>query len=229
MRDTKNNQYNGTWTDFHLKLWGEAIDATKATLLPMPTEEDDDNHDVTVTTTLPAATATAPPNPDATKPAEPIVTPSDHPDRPVNEKPSDTGVGAVLPTETEPEEETSPAETSGSSWVPGFLPTFGMSPATQAWIYGSLALIVVFCAGIGAYFFIMRRKRQRNDPRTDYEFELLDDDEAEGLASGEKGRKTRGGELYDAFAGDDEEEHGIDEHYSDRSGGDDEAARPLRP
>ena len=69
----------------------------------------------------------------------------------------------------------------------------------------------------------------------DQDPELLDDDEAKGLNSGEKtfaaggrkGRKTRGGELYDAFAGgsedEDDEDFGSD-GYRDRSAdsGDDE-------
>jgi len=72
-----------------------------------------------------------------------------------------------------------------------------------------------------------RRKRLRNSARDDYEFELLDEEEAEGLNSGEKkgaagkkgGRRTRGGELYDAFAGgsdDEDDEFGADE-YRDRT------------
>ena len=71
-----------------------------------------------------------------------------------------------------------------------------------------------------------RRKRMRNDPRNEYEFELLDEEEAEGLNSGgavgekafKKGRKTRGGELYDAFAGgSDDDDDFNDAEYRDRS------------
>lgn len=209
VKDTKVNEHNGTWTDFHLKLWGESIDPKLAKPLPLPTEEDDDDHDVIATTTVPPSIVTPPPG--QTAPADiPTTTPSDHPDRPINSKPSATNSGAE-------EELVSPsaspsASAEASSWLPGFLPTFGVSPATQAWIYGSLALILAFCCGLGVYLWMARRKRMRNSARDDYEFELLDEEEAEGLASGEKsargakGRRTRGGELYDAFAGGSDEE-----------------------
>lgn len=209
VKDTKVNEHNGTWTDFHLKLWGESIDPKLAKPLPLPTEEDDDDHDVISTTTLPPTTVTPPPG--QTAPADvPTTTPSDHPDRPINAKPTATSSGTgeeVVSPSASPS-----ASAEASSWLPGFLPTFGVSPATQAWIYGSLALILTFCCGLGVYLWMARRKRMRNSPRDDYEFELLDEEEAEGLASGEKsargakGRKTRGGELYDAFAGGSDEE-----------------------
>lgn len=190
----------------------------------MPTEEDDNDHDVTTTTTIPPTTVTPPPG--FHTPGElPSTTPTDHPDRPINSKPT------TLPTGTTGDEELSATSTPGSSWLPGFLPTFGVSPRTQAWIYSSIALILAFCAGLGVYLFLARRKRLRNSPRDSYEFELLDEEEAEGLtaggeklggvagAGGEGGRKkrTRGGELYDAFAGGSDEED--DEFYRDNAEG----------
>lgn len=177
----------------------------------MPTEEDDDDHDVIQTTTIPPTVVTPPPGFLSTGEL-PTATPTDHPDRPTKPKPSGTD------TISTGEDETSPQTTeAASSWLPGFLPTFGASKTAQAWIYGSLGLIIVFCSGLGIYLYMARRRRLRNSPRDDYEFELLDEEEAEGLASGEKNtlagagkrtRRTRGGELYDAFAGgsDDEDE-----------------------
>ncbi|ROW07887.1 hypothetical protein VMCG_03606 [Cytospora schulzeri] len=206
VKDTNVNEHTGTWTDFHLKLWGESIDASLAKLLPMPTEEDDDNHDDIATTTMGASTVTPPPGGVQTAPADVHTTaPSDHPDRPINAKPTTTinpvtGEEEVLPSAS--------ASAEASSWLPGFLPTFGVSPATQLWIYGSVALILAFCCGLSVYLWMARRKRMRNSPRDDYEFELLDEQEAEGLASGEKGvrgkkgRKTRGGELNDGEGSD---------------------------
>ena len=56
---------------------------------------------------------------------------------------------------------------------------------------------------------MQRRKRLRNSPRDDYEFEVLDNQEdgggTNGPASG-KMAKRRAGELYDAFAGESDEE-----------------------
>jgi kexin len=86
-----------------------------------------------------------------------------------------------------------------------------VSKRTQIWIYGALALIIVFVAGLGTYFFIARRKRIK-DSRDAYEFEVLDGDEDRddaGLLAGAAGRKKRakrGGELYDAFAGESDED-----------------------
>lgn len=173
---------------------------------------------------MPATTITPPPGGVQTAPADaPTAEPADHPDRPVNAKPTSTNADTVEPVTGEEE------ATPSSSWLPGFLPTFGVSPSTQLWIYGSLGLIIAFCCGLGVYLWIVRRKRMRNAARDDYEFELLDEQEAEGLASGEKGvrgkkgRKTRGGELYDAFAGGSDEEAEEDEFggpagYRDRDG-----------
>lgn len=192
----------------------------------MPTEEDDDDHDAIVTTTIPPSTVTPPPGFPHPSP-DPSVT--DIPDRPINAKPTNTPTPKPDPVTGELESSPSITETP-SSWLPGFLPTFGVSPRTQAWIYASLALILVFCAGLGVYLYTARRRRLRNSPRDTYEFELLDEEEAEGLTAGEKdvgggdaaaGRKkrTRGGELYDAFAGGSEDEGDDGEFYRDHDEG----------
>lgn len=207
VRDTKVNDHNGTWVDWHLKLWGEAIDPKQAKLLPMPTEEDDADHDAE-TTTQAAATTTLPADPHATNSVtHPTDLPSDHPNRPT--KPgmaSATGSSAAA---------AAAATASNSTWLPSFLPTFGAAPHTLGWIYGAMGLIVLFVVGLGIWWYVMRRRRLRNSPRDAYEFELLNEEEGERLAgggaAGEKGsgqRRTRGGELYDAFAGgsDDEDE-----------------------
>ncbi|KAI0149909.1 peptidase S8/S53 domain-containing protein [Hypoxylon sp. NC0597] len=216
VRDTKVNDDKGTFIDWHLKLWGESIDASKATLLPMPSEDDDADHDVTSTATPIAATTSLPPDPAATDTTLPTSVPSDHPERPT--KPSKTN-GEAIATPTGTESAAAETTTAESSWLPSFLPTFGVSSSTQAWIYGSLGLIVAFCAGLGAWFWFVRRKQRRNNPRDDYEFEPLNaDDGGDGLgAAGEKtGQKRRGGELYDAFAGGSDEEENASErdHFS---------------
>lgn len=225
------NEFNGTFVDWHLKLWGESIDPDKATLLPLPTDNDDDSHDeiVVSTTTIAAATTSVEP----VKSTTPLpVKPSDHPDRPVNSKPADTApeptgttedesdIAPVATTTTKP---TATPSASKSNWLPSFFPTFGASSKTQVWIYGSVALILIFCSGLGVYFYMARRKRLRNNPRDEWEFDLLQEDEADGLDGGrgvgaKKGGKRRAGELYDAFAtGSDGEEEGSsdDEEYRD--------------
>ncbi|CAK7229502.1 pheromone processing endoprotease [Sporothrix curviconia] len=237
VKDTIVNDHSGNLTDFHLKLWGECIDASKATLLPMPKETDDDDHDITRTTTLQASTTTLPPGGQATDTSV-AAKPSDHPDRPV--KPTTTattsatsstsqGASPAKPTSgSDTEHETAPSATSShTSWLPAFMAN--MSTKKQIWIYGALGAIVAFCLGLGVYLYLARRKRLRNDSRDNYEFELLDEEEGEalngggggGLAghgekglAGRKGRRkaTRGRELYDAFAegSEDEDEDDIE-------------------
>ncbi|KAH7027647.1 peptidase S8/S53 domain-containing protein [Microdochium trichocladiopsis] len=235
VKDSQVNENSGKWVDWHLKLWGESIDAEKATLLPMPTEEDDDNHDENIpVTTGVAETTTLPPAVQQT-PSELPSVPSDHPERPTKpgsgstaegsagEKPSETEGGSGSSSSDSSAAETTTAE---SSWLPSFLPTFGVSSRTQAWIYGAFSLIVVFCAGLGAWLYMQRRKRLSNT-RDNYEFELINEEEGEGLtgagaAAGEKGRKRRGGELYDAFADGSDDEM---EMFSDGDDDDDSQGR----
>lgn len=208
------NENTGTFVDWHLKLWGESIDASKAVLLPMPTEHDDDNHtDIISTTTIAGTTTSITP---VAQPTSLPANPTDHPDRPT--KP--TAPSVTTPTST-------PSSTpSPSSWLLSFFPTFGVSSKTQIWIYGAAALILIFCSGLGVYFFLARRKRLRNNPRDEWEFDLLDEDEAEGLNGsgkmGKKGNKRRAGELYDAFAAGSEDES--DGEYID---GGDESEKKL--
>lgn len=235
MKDTIDNEYTGKFIDFHLKLWGESMDASKATILPMPTDHDDDDHDKTepaTTTTIAASTTSV----STQSTASMTANPTDHPDRPVNAKPTDgTDDEIAKPTSTvnEGQEPSTGSEEhfGGSGWLPSFFPTFGVSSKTQVWIYGSSLLILAFCSGLGLYFYLARRRRILNNPRDDYEFELLNEEESQGLtkAGGKGGAKAvtpakgkrRAGELYDAFAAgseeddltDDEENH---EDYKDK-------------
>ncbi|KAI4217189.1 MAG: hypothetical protein LQ351_000498 [Letrouitia transgressa] len=204
VKDTVVNEHNGTFTDWRLTLWGECIDASKQDLLPMPTDHDDDDHDVM---TAAVSTATVSPAPTETGL---LAIPSDHPDRPVKPtagesyKPSGTaaasassGTGAAA----------SATGTSPGTFLPHYFPTFGVSKRTQIWIYGALVIIILFCIGLGAYFLIQRRRRLRNS-RDVYEFEAVGDGDNIGLSGGARGRRTkrRAGELYDAFAGESDEE-----------------------
>ena len=98
-----------------------------------------------------------------------------------------------------------------------------MSSRAQIWIYGALGLIIMFCIGLGIYLWLARRKQLRNNQGNDYEFEPLTED-PDGYANGEKGtyaggqsRRTRGGELYDAFAGESDEDSDFEVEYRDGS------------
>jgi kexin len=192
VKDTVANEFNGTFVDWHLKLFGESIDPSKATLLPMPTEKDDDNHDEEVATTTVAGETTSV----TAAPSKTFlsVKPSDHPERPTKPgSPSTTLNQQASATPTQSSIPEASSTSTNSTWLPSFLPTFGVSSKTQIWIYGAAALILVFCGALGVYLFLARRKRLRNNPREEWEFDLIQDDEAEGLTSGgAAGAGTRG-------------------------------------
>lgn len=231
VRDSNVNDHTGKFVDWHLKLWGESIDADKATLLPMPTANDDIDHDKVETVTMPAITTSVPPQATPSH-TDTVSLPDDHIDRPT--KPA--GGATPSPTTSDPAStpaDQKPAESSppASNWI-SWLPSFGASKTAQIWIYGAAGLIGAFGIGLGIFFYVARRRRLRNDSRESYEFELLDEEEGrdgsraagaggveKGLVSGKSGRRTRGGELYDAFADGSSEEDSDDEFdaYRDRS------------
>ena len=229
VKDTNENEHTGNFTDWKLTLWGECTDASKQDLLPIPTEHDDDDHDV-MTASVGTATVTH------TSDEGPTANPSDHQHRPVNAKPTPPPpVSATSATPSTGTSSTVTAEpavtTSADSYLPHYFPTFGVSKKTQVWIYGAIVIIVLFCVGLGAYFFVQRRRRNRIN-REDYEFEMVDDDDTTtGLTGGAHGKrqKRRGGELYDAFAGESDEELLSEEEGYRDEGPMDEKSQSRRP
>lgn len=220
VKDTEVNDFTGNFIDWRLNLWGEAIDGTSQPLHPLPEENDDDHPyeeaHVATTTVEVAPTKTAPP-----------TNPDDHHDRPVNQKPGDSSPTG-LPTEeldttvpSAPTSAASPTSTSASDHLSSYLPSFGASKRTQIWIYASLAMIIVFFIGLGVYFQLQRLKRRRTNPNDDYEFEMIEDEDEMHPMTGAAGRtQRRGGELYNAFAGESDEEIFSDDEgpYRDRLG-----------
>jgi kexin len=223
VKDTNVNELNGTFTDWRLNLWGECIDPIIQELHPMPDEHDDDHGtaipDISTTSIAPSSQTDLP------------ATPTDHIDRPTKPKPDASGTNTLatqpstmIPTSTSEAEVAEPTHTVSDSFLPSFFPTFGFGAKTQIWIYGSIVLIVLFCAGLGAYFLFQRRRQRRQNPRDDYEFEVLDDDDPDapagmnGHAAGKTG-KRRAGELYAAFRESDDDlfsdEDEDEEQYKD--------------
>ncbi|KAL5000584.1 peptidase S8/S53 domain-containing protein [Aspergillus recurvatus] len=209
VKDSTVNDNVGEFVDWRLNLWGVAIDGSNQKLHPLPDEHDDDHsiEDAIVVTTSvqPAPTATVP----ATEPSHTV-------DRPVNVKPTSTDSSSETATPT-------PTPTPASdSFLPSFFPTFGASKHTQVWIYAAISSIIVFCIGLGVYFHVQRRRRLRND-RDDYDFEMIEDEDETKAMNGSSRR--RGGELYNAFAGESEEEplfsdgDDDDEPYRDQTTG----------
>lgn len=224
VKDTKVDSNSGTFTDWRLKLWGESIDGDKQELLPLPNEYDDDDHDRedanVGTTSVAVPTVTG----------QPEGNPTDHIDRPVNIKTSTTATPEPSPTDVPSEEDSaaspSPSASSGPNFLPHPFPTFGASKHTQIWIYGSAVLIVAFLAGIGGWWYYMRRKRQRWMSRDEYGFEMVEHDDIEdedGKVGGSR-RNKRAGELYDAFAEGSDEETPFDLGSESERDSDDEDA-----
>ena len=224
VKDTVMNEKTGVLTDWRLKIFGESIDASKSKLLPMPNEHDDDDHDVisAPVSTAPVEVPTSKPLPDG----------SDHPTRPSIPKPTNAqATPTSTATGTTPEE----ADKNHDHFLPPIFPTFGVSKRTQIWIYGAFGIIVVFISSLLIYFYIQRRKRLANNPREGYEFEMIGDEDGEDAGmlggGGRRGRNRRAGELYDAFAGEsdedsffgDEDAHG--RRSVDSEGSDDEGER----
>lgn len=229
MKDTNVNEYNGTFIDWKLTLWGECIDASIQGLLPMPEEEDGENQEIMSANVSTATISTG-------SGEIGLANPTDHISRPINAKPTYTInptptdlSGLVSPlNNTTASPITTPTTTSGSTdnFLPHYFPTFGVSKRTQIWIYGALAIIILFCAGLGIYFYVEHRQRLVEN-QEEYDFDILDGDDGKaGLTSGSKGRraKKRAGELYDAFAGESDEEllSNDEEYYQDIEGEDDE-------
>ncbi|EAU36453.1 KEX1 protease precursor [Aspergillus terreus NIH2624] len=232
VKDTNVNDHVGEFIDWRLNLWGEAIDGAKQPLHPLPNEHDDDHN---IEDAIVATTSVAP----APVKTDPPGSPTDAINRPVKPKPNQSAQPTTPPEapagETEAPSPTKPtgsgaSETpsttsSSDSFLPSFFPTFGASKRTQAWIYAAIGSIIVFCIALGVYFQVVRRRRKRNDPRDDYDFEMIEDEDELHAMTGVSGRThRRGGELYNAFAGESDEEPLFsdeeEEPYNDRDSGD---------
>ncbi|KAK4565453.1 pheromone processing endoprotease [Recurvomyces mirabilis] len=233
VKDTNVNENSGNFTDWRLKLWGESIDGSVQELLPMPNETDDDDHDV-ITNPDVATTSVAVP----TETGKPEGNPDGHQDRPVNAKPTDSST--VPPKEGDKEDDKveepatsstpTPSATPSANTdhlLPHIFPTFGVTKSTQAWIYGSITLILLFLIGLGGYWYHQRRRRSWLN-RDEYNFEMVDrqnpdddDDHDDGhghagangnghMNGGPRGKQgKKAGRLYDAFApGSDDESEG---------------------
>ncbi|CUS07498.1 unnamed protein product, partial [Tuber aestivum] len=243
IKDTVVNGQTGSLIDWSLILWGEAIDADKAKPLPLPGGDGDNNLGTDpITTTAQASTTELPSMTSTANPSKVTENPSDHADRPVNEKPDDTatptyletgesahGLFFVLVTSTS----TAPPGDQGaeeSDFLPSFFPSFGVSAKTRVWIYGAFAVIILFVGALVAYLFIQKKRAKKQG--MDYEFEALnnEDDLDDGAAgAGRKasvGGRRKARDLYDAFgASDDDEDTPSEKEYDGDEGSydDDEA------
>jgi kexin len=150
------------WT---LKLWGEAIDASKARPFPLSGS----NNEV-----QPSAATSSMSSPTG---SPSFVTSSSQ----TGSSASATTTGTPAGNEGKPSgtNDNGPsASASASPWLWSMVPTFGFSPRTMMWIYGSVLLIVMFVVLLCVYLFVYRRRAgfnrlQQDDFQEGYEFDLV--------------------------------------------------------
>ncbi|KAI5798826.1 peptidase S8/S53 domain-containing protein [Geopyxis carbonaria] len=218
IRDVLKNEFQGSLEDWSITLWGEAKASDKAELYPLPGQT---SHHTIGNHLMPTSSAVVVTTSKLSTPTSGIVkvtgNPVDHIHRPVNSKISEstestsnnaTGQAANSTSFTSEETENS----SNTGLLPSFLPTFGVSAKTQAWIYGSFVVISAFVALVAIYVVRQRRKERARKDGRNYDFEALNDEDAEeGLMGGQSQGPSNNGrrkarDLYDAFGASDDEE-----------------------
>jgi kexin len=89
IKDPVVNGMNGSLIDWRITLWGEALDAKKAHLLPLPSNDGDKTlgTDPIHTSTAQVMTTDLPMTTISSNRPEVTENPTDHADRPINSKP----------------------------------------------------------------------------------------------------------------------------------------------
>lgn len=227
VKDKQNNGKTGTFEKWSMHLWGSAIDAAKATPYQLP-----DNWDYPPLPPMPSKTVAPSTTKTFAKPTAHL--PGDHAEaegeahKPFGDHPT----SAPVPS---PTEQSSGHELQKPGYLAGIKSLAGQSPT---WLFVAAGTVVVFIAGVSAFFVIRRRKGRRRAGRGggDYDFAPTTDEEDHPMSSlGRGGIHLSGAnngtgtgrtkDLYDAFALHDSED---DESDGDFDRVDDERAR-LRP
>ncbi|KAK9367381.1 peptidase S8/S53 domain-containing protein [Lipomyces kononenkoae] len=216
--DTEMPDLKGTFEDWSMRIWGEAIDPSRAKPFPMPNESP---------VTEPA---------ESTPTSMPATPPSTTADSTTSDQlATSTAISAPSATTTTDEggyedddEENDNDRVSHDSPVFGWIPTFGMSTDKVIWIYGAALLIVGFVALLVIYLCIQRRKnagykRTAGDGDGDgYEFQILrsrndlETGRDGGNGAPRTGTRRKARDLYDAFENIDEDDaFAVDDLLSD--------------
>jgi kexin len=211
--DQQQEGRTGSFLGWSMTLWGSTIDPSQAkqyevpivqNLLPPEAHEDD--HPVILSSTAVAATSTK------TRPKPTAHLPGDH---------GDAEGDSSTPAFTNGAEDAAEA-TASSSMTPtpdeGWFSDMSSLASNQKWFVGAVALVLVFAAAVGVFFW-RRRAAQRR--RAQYSSVAGDD-----LAMSSVGRGVRsdaGGprntkELYDAFGEVSDDDEDADEETGLRGG-----------
>ncbi|SDA08049.1 BZ3501_MvSof-1269-A2-R1_Chr8-1g09486 [Microbotryum saponariae] len=268
-QDDAANQ-NGTFHSWSMRLWGSSIDASIAEPYRLPGEhhydgypsEPGDEAEQNQTTTAAATTAAVAPKPTpipTTALTEAELEPTKAYAKPTDHLPEDhaeaTGEAHLPFGDYDTPEPTSPPANSDDkegSWTsgntlydetPGYLAGMRNLVGSTTWLFVAVGTIIVFVAGVTAFFWMRRAGRGRTggliSRARGYDFAPMnDEDDDVPMSAMERGRvrvgsggggggSARTKELFNAFALDSDEED-EDEREGDDEGRHEESKRIIR-
>ncbi|KDE03993.1 hypothetical protein MVLG_05562 [Microbotryum lychnidis-dioicae p1A1 Lamole] len=266
-QDDAGNQ-NGKFHSWSMRLWGSSIDPSIAEPYRLPGEhhydgypsEPGDEAEHNQATTAPATTAPVAPKPTlipTTALSEAELEPTKAYGKPTDHLPEDhaeaTGEAHLPFGDYDNPEPTSPpanSEDKEGSWTsgntlydetPGYLAGMRNLVGSTTWLFVAVGTIIVFVAGVTAFFWMRRAGRDRTggliSRARGYDFAPMnDEDDDVPMSAMERGRvrvgsggggSARTKELFNAFALDSEEED-EDEREGDDEGRDEESKRIIR-
>ena len=199
--DKQDPGHEGKFLGWSMSLWGSVIDPAKAKEYIVPHVEH-----------------TLPPDPEAEDPDLPVTT-KVHP-KPTDHLPGDHGQAEGEATKPAFPQHTSTSTSTTSTSTGTMVPTVDEGLTSQlsnlfgqrGWIFGAGAVVILFGAGVGFFFWRRAVRRRQN-------YTSLPSDEV-AMSSIRRGPAGRTRELYDAFGEVSEDEGDVDERTGLRGGRD---------
>ncbi|KAJ6618790.1 peptidase S8/S53 domain-containing protein [Mycena sp. CBHHK59/15] len=216
--DQASEAHNGSFLGWNMAFWGSAIDASKATLYDVPSDDADtvlpphETPPPTPTTSLATSTKTHS-KPTAHLPGDHGTAPGENTNATFPGQ-EDTAVPGGLP---------SPSPSTTPTADEGWFADMSTLVSSQAWFFGAVGAVALFGLAAGVYFW--RRRVLRLRLRDYATLPAGDSVPMAGVRNGRLGGGPRTKELYDAFGevSDDDEEEDADEQTRLRSGFADDA------
>jgi len=199
--DKQDPEHNGKFLGWSMSFWGSVIDPAKAKEYIVPHVEN-----------------TLPPDHEAENPDLPVST-KVHP-KPTDHLPGDHGQAEGEATKPAFPQHTSTSTSTTSTSTGTMVPTVDEGLTSQlsnlfgqrGWIFGAGAVVILFGAGVGFFFWRRAVRRRQN-------YTSLPSDEV-AMSSIRRGPTGRTRELYDAFGEVSEDEGDADERTGLRGGRD---------
>ncbi|KAF7327776.1 PHOMO B domain-containing protein [Mycena kentingensis (nom. inval.)] len=210
--DQASEQFNGSFLGWNMMLWGEALDASKATALFEVPHDEDDKLLPPVESARPSPTISASTK-QHSKPTAHL--PGDHGDAP-GENSNATfpdNSGAVIPS-------SAPSSSSTPTADEGWFSDMSNLVKNQVWFFGALGAVAIFGAAAGFYFWRRSRARRLSEygPLPGGDELPMSGMRSERLSSGGP-RSARTKELYDAFGEVSDDDDDADEQTRLTTGG----------